>query len=387
MRTSTNRRRAFAVSSAALAAAAGMLVTSTAASAAAFGLNPAAATAPIKKAPTKAAVPIKDNAYMPQTLTVKLGEAVVWTNMDKDPHTVTTTRAPVAFDSGVFKKGQSFSYTFTTPGTYTYYCAVHPDMVAEVKVLDKDGKEVANPAPAKPSNPIAQLLAPILPSSSQPTSQHAMQMPSGDTPPGGGMSGMGDQSGAASSDSSTAPAPYPYAPAADPVSGASDPFVKHLQAAHLSKGPGQQVQDIAEFDFWAKTHEALIRQMLEYEIGKDSVLGTTPVMDTFLKHMDATHFNQSPMEQASAISDFDSWNKTHLALFRLMLDPFVGKQSQLGKAPMTGVFMQHMDAAHWSKSLNGQATDITDDLPAWIATHQALIEAMIASAQTPGSNH
>jgi plastocyanin len=380
MPTCTTRRRTLAVSSAALAATAGLLLTSTAAGAATFGLNPSAASAPAKKAPMKAAVPIKDNAYTPQTLTVKLGEVVQWTNLDADPHTVTTTHAPVAFDSGVFKKDQSFSYTFTTPGTYTYYCAVHPDMVGEIKVLDKDGKEVANPAPAKPSNPIAQLLAPILPSSAQPASMH---MPHADTPPGDGMSGMNQDS----APTSTSPAPYPYAPAADPVSGATDPFVAHLQAAHLNKGPGQQVQDIAQFDFWLKTHEALFRQMLEYEIGKDSVLGTTPVVDKFLKHMDATHFNASPMEQASKIADFDSWNKSHLALFRQMLDPVVGRQSQLGTAPVTGVFLQHMDAAHWNKSLNGQATDITDHLPEWLSSHQALVEAMIASAETPGTHH
>ena len=377
----TNRRRALAVSSAAVAATAGLLITSTGASALAF--SPNAVTAPAKKAPTKEAVPIKDNAYTPQTLTVKLGEVVQWTNLDADPHTVTTTNAPVAFDSGVFKKGQSYSYTFTTPGTYTYYCAVHPDMVGEIKVLDKDGKEVANPAPAKPSNPIAQLLAPILPSSSQPASHQAMHTPSGSTPPGDGMSGMSNDA----TPSSTAPAPYPYAPAADPVSGATDPFVAHLQAAHLNKGPGEQVEDISQFDFWLKTHEALFRQMLEYEIGKDSMLGTTPVFDKFFKHMDATHWNQSPMEQASAIADFDSWNKSHLALFRQMLDPFVGSQSQLGTAPVTGVFMKHMDAAHWNKSLNGQATDITDHLPEWLASHQALIEAMITSAENPGATH
>lgn len=383
MPASTNRRRALAVSTAAVAATAGLLVASTGASA--FAFSPTALAGPAAKAPAKAAVPIENNMFMPASLTVKLGEIVTWTNMDKASHTVTTTSAPVAFDSGTFRSGQSFTYTFTTPGTYTYYCAVHPDMVGEIKVLDKDGKEVANPAPAKPSNPIAQLLAPILPSAAQPASSHSMHMPSGDTPPGG-MSGMGDHSGAASSDTTApAPAPYPYAPAADPVSGASDPFVAHLQAAHLNKGAGEQVQDISEFDFWAKTHEALARQMLEYEIGKDSVGGTTPVLDKFLKHMDATHFNASPMEQASAIADFDSWNKSHLALFRQMFDPFVGRQSQLGTAPATGVFMQHMDAAHWNKSVNGQATDITDHFPEWLASHQALVQAMLASAETPGS--
>ena len=65
----TNRRRALAVSTAAVAATAGLLVASTGASALAF--SPTALTAPAKKAPAKAAVPIENNMYMPATLTVK----------------------------------------------------------------------------------------------------------------------------------------------------------------------------------------------------------------------------------------------------------------------------------------------------------------------------
>src|SRR5262249_22728876 len=157
----------------------------------------------------------------------------------------TTTTAPVAFDSGVFKQGQSFAYTFKTPGTYDYYCAVHPDMVGEIVVLDKDGKPVAPPAaPAKPANPVAALLAPFLPKAPAYAKDGNNPSPNGD-----GMSSMPN-----STTPSTSSSPYPYAPAADPVSGAMNPFVAHVQKAHLSEGPGQNVQDIAEFDFWMKTH-------------------------------------------------------------------------------------------------------------------------------------
>jgi hypothetical protein len=106
-----------------------------------------------------------------------------------------------------------------------------------------------------------------------------------------------------------------------------------------------------------------------------------------MQHMDAAHWNRSPMGQANDISNFDSWNKAHIALFRMMLDQFVGKSSALGTSPGTSVFMQHMDAAHWNKSLNGQATDIVDDFPGWVASHQAMIQMMAGSLSSGGSGH
>ena len=65
--------------------------------------------------------------------------------MDTAPHTVTVTSGPVKFDSGTLQKGESFSYTFKETGTYEYYCAVHPDMTASVKVVG--GSHGADPGP------------------------------------------------------------------------------------------------------------------------------------------------------------------------------------------------------------------------------------------------
>lgn len=85
------------------------------------------------------AVMMENYSYSPSTLTVRVGDTVTWTNHDQAPHDVTTTSAPVAIKSPLLSTGQSFSYTFTTPGTYSYYCSIHPDMRAQV---------IVQPAPA-----------------------------------------------------------------------------------------------------------------------------------------------------------------------------------------------------------------------------------------------
>ena len=104
-----------------------------------------------------------------------------------------------------------------------------------------------------------------------------------------------------------------------------------------------------------------------------------------MKHMDAAHWNASPMEQATAIANFDSWNKSHLAMFRMMFDPFVGKESALGSTPGTSVFMQHLDAAHWNQSANEQVSAITDDFAGWTQSHAAMFQAMVTSVSSGGA--
>ncbi|MGW4065190.1 cupredoxin domain-containing protein [Amycolatopsis sp. NPDC004747] len=74
-------------------------------------------------------------AYSPAALTVRAGDTVTWMQHDEAPHDVVTTSAPVAFRGPQLSAGQSWSYTFRQPGTYQYYCSVHPDMRASVTVL------------------------------------------------------------------------------------------------------------------------------------------------------------------------------------------------------------------------------------------------------------
>jgi len=72
--------------------------------------------------------------FSPQTITVVIGlnNTVIWTNDDSAEHTVTATDG--SFGSGYIEPGQTYIHTFTTPGTYTYYCTIHPWMRGTVIV-------------------------------------------------------------------------------------------------------------------------------------------------------------------------------------------------------------------------------------------------------------
>jgi len=72
-------------------------------------------------------------AYQYTNMQVRAGTTITWTNRDNVPHSVTFKNGMK--DSGLLYQGQSFSYTFNTPGTYQYYCTVHPYMVATVTVV------------------------------------------------------------------------------------------------------------------------------------------------------------------------------------------------------------------------------------------------------------
>jgi plastocyanin len=77
------------------------------------------------------------SCYSPNTLTVKTGTKVVWTNADSAAHTVTSGKDATpdgTFDSGLIMAGKSFQYTFKSAGTYNYYCMVHPWMTGTVTV-------------------------------------------------------------------------------------------------------------------------------------------------------------------------------------------------------------------------------------------------------------
>jgi plastocyanin len=75
---------------------------------------------------------IQNFAFEPATLTVKVGTKVTWVNRDDDPHTATATDK--RFNSKTLDTGEQFSMEFKEPGTYKYYCALHPRMTGEVIV-------------------------------------------------------------------------------------------------------------------------------------------------------------------------------------------------------------------------------------------------------------
>jgi amicyanin len=79
-----------------------------------------------------AQVEIRAHAFSAPTVTVKAGTTVTWINHDDDTHTVTSTVN--TFRSPGLDTDETFSYTFTTPGTYEYYCSLHPLMTGKVIV-------------------------------------------------------------------------------------------------------------------------------------------------------------------------------------------------------------------------------------------------------------
>ena len=75
---------------------------------------------------------IDNFTFVPARLTVKAGTTVTWRNEDDIPHTVTS--AARLFRSKALDTDDSFSFTFTEPGIYEYFCSLHPRMTATIVV-------------------------------------------------------------------------------------------------------------------------------------------------------------------------------------------------------------------------------------------------------------
>ena len=84
--------------------------------------------------------------FQPASITVVIGvnNTVTWIDLDSIQHTVVSTSIPAGaqkFDSGILNQGQTFSLTFTVPGTYHYDCSIHPDwMKGTILVLTSPPK-------------------------------------------------------------------------------------------------------------------------------------------------------------------------------------------------------------------------------------------------------
>jgi plastocyanin len=76
---------------------------------------------------------ISDFTFTPGSLTVHVGDTVTWTNNGPSQHTATANNG--SFNTGLLHKGASGSHTFTTAGTFTYFCQVHPFMKGTIVVL------------------------------------------------------------------------------------------------------------------------------------------------------------------------------------------------------------------------------------------------------------
>jgi len=92
--------------------------------------------------PQDTAVKIDNFTFTPQRVTVKAGTTVIWTNQDDIPHVVASSTK--AFKSKTLDTDDKFSFTFTTAGTYEYFCSLHPHMTGTIVVEAATG---GNPGP------------------------------------------------------------------------------------------------------------------------------------------------------------------------------------------------------------------------------------------------
>jgi amicyanin len=77
-------------------------------------------------------IKIDNFSFTPPTLTVPIGTKVTWVNRDDIPHTIVSSDQK--FKSKALDTDEAYSFTFTEPGTYQYFCSLHPKMVGKVVV-------------------------------------------------------------------------------------------------------------------------------------------------------------------------------------------------------------------------------------------------------------
>lgn len=102
--------------------------------------NPPATSQPAQSSQTSATpeqtdkVTIANMSFSPADISIKTGTKVTWTNQDAVNHTVTENDGKTGPDSSPLGQGQSYSFTFSQPGTYHYHCSIHSEMTGTVTV-------------------------------------------------------------------------------------------------------------------------------------------------------------------------------------------------------------------------------------------------------------
>lgn len=108
------------------------------------------------------AVTIQNSAFNPPTTPIRVGDKVTWTNRDAFSHTSTSDTG--AWDSSVITAGGSFSFTFTSAGTFAYHCSIHTFMHGTVAVMAASTPPPPPPPTTAPPTPVR-----TPPPSAQPT--------------------------------------------------------------------------------------------------------------------------------------------------------------------------------------------------------------------------
>ncbi|HEX3974699.1 MAG TPA: cupredoxin family copper-binding protein [Solirubrobacteraceae bacterium] len=119
-------------------------------------------------------VTIADFHFSPAATTIHVGDTITWSNSGPSSHTATASNG--SFNTGVLKKGQSASHTFTQPGTFAYVCQIHPFMHGTITVLASTTSTTPSPATATPTT-----------TTPTPTTAAATQTPPGPTLPNTGF--------------------------------------------------------------------------------------------------------------------------------------------------------------------------------------------------------
>ena len=92
-----------------------------------------AAHAAVVTAATPNQIEIHNFMFMPKTLTVPVGAKVTWINRDEEPHTVVSANGQFA-PSKALDSNDRYETRFSKPGTYVYFCTVHPFMTGTIIV-------------------------------------------------------------------------------------------------------------------------------------------------------------------------------------------------------------------------------------------------------------
>jgi plastocyanin len=102
----------------------------------AMGAALACVVAPLAAQNNTVAVTIDNFVFEPARLTVKAGTTVTWTNRDDIPHTVASKDR--LFKSKAMDTDDAYSFTFSTPGEFAYFCSLHPHMTGTIVVEAAD---------------------------------------------------------------------------------------------------------------------------------------------------------------------------------------------------------------------------------------------------------
>ncbi len=125
-----------------------------------------------------------NNCFDPNVINVTPGTTVEWKNNDKVSHTVTSgspsdNQTGTIFDSSLIAAGKDFTFTFNNPGTYNYFCQVHPWMTGQVIVGAASTPSTSTSAPSSTSSSMNMSSGTSMPSSTS----SSMNMSSGTSAP------------------------------------------------------------------------------------------------------------------------------------------------------------------------------------------------------------